>query len=256
MDRYIRFNHREANFRLLCGGREEVLMTSIINNRKLLDRYISLRPEFLTSLVPLPPLKGGAAGPAGGVPEIALRMEAAARLTGLGPMASVAGGFAQMALEAAEKEGISPVVVENGGDVCLKTEKELILGLYAGEPGGTARDAGLYGASLAFRIPAGESLAVCSSSGTMGHSLSLGRCDLATVTAADGFLADSAATLAANLVCRPEDIQAAVERVLAVPGVKGVLIVLGDRIGMGGTLPDLVRNRDRGFRSRITRASE
>ena len=66
-------------------------------------------------------------------------------------------------------------------------------------------------------------LAICSSSGTMGHSLSLGRCDLATVFARDASLADAAATLAGNLVSREEDLEPAVNRVLAIEGIQGCL---------------------------------
>lgn len=243
MDQYIRFNHKEANFRLFCRGREEILINSILNNRKALDEYINLRPEFQSALSPLRLFTPAA--PLSCLPEIARRMLEASRLTGLGPMASVAGGFAQMALEAAEKEGHTHAVVENGGDICLVTQKELILGIY---PGGSR-----FKNRLAFRVPPGERLAVCSSSGIMGHSLSLGKCDLATVTAGDGFLADSAATLAGNLVKVPEDIQPAVERLLKIPGVLGVLIILGEKIGLGGRLPELVANKDPDLEARITR---
>jgi len=71
--------------------------------------------------------------------------------------------------------------------------------------------------------------------------MSLGRCDLATVVAKDAALADAAATQAANLVRTPEDIDPALERIMAIRDVSGVLIVQDDRIGLAGRLPQLVK---------------
>jgi len=84
---------------------------------------------------------------------------------------------------------------------------------------------------------------VCSSSSRMGHSLSLGRCDLACVAAPDAAVADAAATRACNLVRRVEDIQAALEEVGSVGGVRGLLICEGDRVGLAGDFPPIVRVR-------------
>ena len=77
----------------------------------------------------------------------------------------------------------------------------------------------------------------------MGHSTSLGRCDLATVVARDAALADAAATQAANLVTTADDVDRAIERIAAIEGVEGVLIVKDDRVGLAGHLPPLVKIR-------------
>ena len=71
----------------------------------------------------------------------------------------------------------------------------------------------------------------------MGHSMSLGQCDLATIVAKDAALADAAATQAANLVSTPDDVDAALERIMAIQDIAGVLIVKDDRIGLAGRLP-------------------
>ena len=71
--------------------------------------------------------------------------------------------------------------------------------------------------------------------------MSLGQCDLATVVAKDAALADAAATQAANLVRTPEDMDAALERIAAIEGIAGVLIVQDDRVGLAGRLPRLVK---------------
>jgi ApbE superfamily uncharacterized protein (UPF0280 family) len=107
-----------------------------------------------------------------------------------------------------------------------------------------ALDAGdaAIGGRLAFRIEPRETpLSICSSSATMGHSLSLGRCDLATVVAADAALADAAATFAGNQVKRRSDIERALDRTQRIEGVQGVLIAMGDRVGLAGRLPRLLR---------------
>ena len=75
----------------------------------------------------------------------------------------------------------------------------------------------------------------------MGHSTSLGRCDIATVVARDAALADAAATQAANLVKNVDDVDRAIERIAAIEGVEGVLIVKDDRVGLAGRLPPLVK---------------
>jgi hypothetical protein len=137
------------------------------------------------------------------------------------------------------------VIVENGGDIFLASDRETVIGLYAGRSSVSGR--------LGFAVPPDQPLAVCSSSGTLGHSLSFGRADLATVTSRNAALADAAATLAGNLVQSDDDIGPALERVCAVPGVLGVFIVLGERIGMKGELPPLVRIEDEDFACKITR---
>ena len=173
-------------------------------------------------------------------------MARAATAVGVGPMAAVAGTMAQMAAEAAIRDGADEAIVENGGDTYLVCDSPVTVGLYAGNTPLVDR--------LAFAIQPDQSpLAVCSSSGRMGHSTSLGDCDLATVTARDASLADAAATQAANLVKTADDIDSALERIAGIDGVDGVLLVKGDRIGLIGNLPSLVRNRDADLGLKVTR---
>jgi len=107
---------------------------------------------------------------------------------------------------------------------------------------------------LALAVRADQTpLAVCSSSGRMGHSLSLGDCDLATVVAPSASLADAAATLAANLVRTVDDIDPTCTRIAAIDGVSGVLVVKADRIGLAGRLGDLLASRDTELELKVTR---
>jgi ApbE superfamily uncharacterized protein (UPF0280 family) len=95
---------------------------------------------------------------------------------------------------------------------------------------------------LAFSLEADDTpVSICSSSGKMGHSMSLGECDLATVIAKDTALADAAATKAANLVRNVGDIDPALEKIAGIEGIDGVMIVKGARVGMAGNLPPLVK---------------
>ena len=210
----------------------------IIRQRTILEEYIVRQPEFKTSLVPLRPLQDA--------PEIAMRMCRAAMDVGVGPMAAVAGAIAQCAAEAAVHEGDEDVIVENGGDIFMAVSNPLFIGIHAGPKSPFN--------GLAFRVePDDTPLAICSSSSMMGHSMSMGACDLATVVAKDAALADAAATLAANLVATPEDLEPTAARILAVPGVLGVLLVKSDKMAIQGTLPELVRNADSDTLLKITR---
>jgi ApbE superfamily uncharacterized protein (UPF0280 family) len=222
---YRPFVHKEAVFRICCE-RYAIVTAEIITQRRILERYIDTHPEFLRALEPVTPLSGA--------PEVARRMARAAQLTGVGPMAAVAGAMAQLVVEAAIDAGASEVIVENGGDIYIQADSPVTIVLHTG--------AAKIGDSLAFSIqPQDTPLAICSSSGKMGHSMSLGECDLATVVAKDAALADAAATLAANLVKTVDDVDTALEKIIAVEGIDGVLIVKDDRVGLAGKLPSLVK---------------
>jgi uncharacterized protein len=224
---YRTFTHREAVFRICCEAFEAVT-EEIVRQRRLLEDYITRHGEFRTSLEPLDPYAEA--------PLVAQRMARAAWLVGVGPMAAVAGAMAQCAAEAALRAGVGEVIVENGGDIYLKAAGPVTIGLDTG----TSK----LGDRLAFSLSAEDTpISICSSSGKMGHSMSLGQCDLATVVAQDAALADAAATAAANQVKTVDDVNPAVERIADIEGIDGVLIVKNDRIGLAGRLPSLVKVR-------------
>jgi hypothetical protein len=120
--------------------------------------------------------------------------------------------------------------VENGGDCYLDVQEDIKMGVYAGsESPFTDR--------MALRFPADRfPLAVCTSSGTIGHSLSFGRADMVTVIAKDCALADAAATALANLVDRPFAIKKALDRAARISGVEGCLVLMGDKMGAWGDI--------------------
>jgi ApbE superfamily uncharacterized protein (UPF0280 family) len=222
---YKTFTYREAVFRICCEMFDAVT-TEIVRQRGILEEYIGLHPEFRQSLEPLDLLAGA--------PDVAQSMARAAKLVGVGPMAAVAGAMAQFASRAALDAGAREVIVDNGGDIYVCAVEPVIIGLKTG----TADLA----EKLAFSLkPDDTPISICSSSGKMGHSMSLGECDLATVVAKDAALADAAATKAANLVKTVDDIDPALDSIAGIEGVDGVLIIKGDRVGLAGKLPPLVK---------------
>ena len=221
---YRKFTHRQAVFHICCDHFDAVT-DEIVRQRKILEDYITEHPTFQSALEPI---EFDATAP-----SVAQSMMTAAQLVNVGPMASVAGAMAQCAAQAALQAGATEAIVENGGDIYLQTTGPVIIGLYSGST--PLAD------HLAFSLePNDTPLAICSSSGQMGHSMSLGQCDLATVVAKDAALADAAATQAANLVATVEDVDTALNRIAAITGIDGVLIVKDDRIGLAGQLPELV----------------
>ncbi len=228
MREYTNFIWKEANLRI-CSSRTDLIIEEVKRLRAVLDGYIEQQPEFKTALSPIPLLPNA--------PEIAVRMALAAEPCGVGPMAAVAGAVAQMAAEAAVAAGAREAIVENGGDIYLTCPETIFIGLFAGDHPLSGR--------LAFRVePNRMPVSVCSSSSRFGHSMSFGDCDLATIIAADGALADAAATLAGNSVKSTADVESTLEKVGAIPGIQGVLLIKEDRIGVVGDIPPLVRCED------------
>ena len=204
--------------------------TSLARRHRLdLEAYIARRPLFLSSLVPI--------APDAEAPPLAAAMIAASAAAGVGPMAAVAGAFAAFVGQALAAEfACREAVVENGGDLWLRFEEEIELSVFAGDSPLSER----VGVSVP---PSFSPLGVCTSSGTVGPSLSLGNADAAMVacrdTAAcrDAALADAWATAVGNAVGRAEDIEAALALAEGRPGIVSVLVVKGGKMGIRGELP-------------------
>lgn len=184
-----------------------------------IQAYMALDPSFRTSLVPIDILPSA--------PDIVRRMAAGARLAGVGPFAAVAGTIAQLVAE--HFKARSPeMLVENGGDIYIQGRRERIIGLLP-----EVNSKAMFG----LRIAGGAlPLAICSSSASIGHSLSFGHGELATVLAVDGAFSDAAATALCNMLQTAEDIPVVVKQAQAWAkyGLKGVFVQCGDRLGMWG----------------------
>jgi hypothetical protein len=193
----------------------------LLKYRASLEEYIERRPAFLTSLEPFP------VGP--DAPLIVKTMAGAAKKAGVGPMAAVAGAIAEYVgreLLPFSRE----VIVENGGDIFLKTQKTRSIGIYAGE-------SSPFTGKLALKVEPKETpLGICTSAGTVGHSLSFGKCDAAILVSPSASLADAAATAVGNIIQTVDDIPKGIEFAKGVEGIKGVVIIKDDRIGVWGDI--------------------
>ncbi len=190
----------------------------VLKHRDTLERYIERHPSFLTSLDPLPPNNDA--------PRIIKSMSESARKVGVGPMASVAGAITEFV--GTDLLAFSPeVIVENGGDIYLKSLGKRIVGIYAGKSPLTGK--------IGLEIDEEDTpLGICTSSGTVGHSLSYGKADAVVVLSQSATLADAAATAIGNLIKQPEDIPSGIEFAEGIEGLKGLIIIKDDKIGLWG----------------------
>ncbi|NQT00355.1 MAG: UPF0280 family protein [Candidatus Omnitrophica bacterium] len=187
--------------------------------RSLLEGYIQRDAEFATTLTPHN-IKEKA-------PDIVWEMAEAAASAAVGPMAAVAGAIAEYVGRDLLRQS-SQVIVENGGDIFIKTHLARKIGVFAGESAYTGK--------LAFEISPGDTRGICTSSATVGPSLSLGRTDAAVVVCESAILADAWATRLGNMVKSVEDIDLVLEFVKTKPEIKGVLIIVGDKLGVWGEI--------------------
>ncbi|MFZ5596086.1 MAG: UPF0280 family protein [Bacillota bacterium] len=192
----------------------------IIHFRGQIEDYIKTDPVFLKSHVPHEVLPGA--------PAIVVEMAGAARAAGVGPMAAVAGAIAQRV--GRELQRISrDVIVENGGDIYLKTKRNRYIGIYAGKSSFSNR--------LAIEVHPGDTpMGICTSSGTLGHSLSYGCADAVVILSGSTALADAVATAAGNMVRSQDDLEKAVDFALSVPGITGAMAILNKKMAVRGRI--------------------
>lgn len=189
--------------------------------RSGLMTYILLDPAFRESLTPVTVAENA--------PPVARDMADAAAHFGVGPMAAVAGAFSQAVADRFSAQSPN-ILVENGGDIFLRGTAERTVALLA-KP--------VEGARLGLHFPP-ETLpaAVCASSATVGHSLSLGQADMVTVVADRGAVADAAATALGNMLSTRADLEDVLARAKALEkrGVRGVFVQLGELVGVVGDI--------------------
>ena len=190
----------------------------ILAYRGQIEHYSKQFPGFQTTLAPWM-----VSGP---MPGIVRDMAVAGLAAGVGPMAAVAGAIAERVGRRLLADS-AQVIIENGGDVFIKAASPVTVALYAARSPFSMR--------LGVRIDSREkALCVCTSSGTVGHSLSLGSADAVCVISPSGSLADASATALANRVKAESDIQATIEKAREMTGVLGLIIIKDSKIGMWG----------------------
>ena len=194
---------------------------AVVRLRRQLESYIAVVPAFLTSFSPLPPDPNA--------PLIVRSMLDAGIEYSVGPMAAVAGAFAQ---EVGREllNFSSDVIVENGGDIFLMMSRPVRLALYAGEHSPFTK-------RIVLQLDcAGSPRGVCTSSATVGPSISFGRAD-AVVTIADSApLADAAASGVANQIHTPADLAPVLEAEQRRGRLLGCLATIGHHLGAYGSI--------------------
>lgn len=158
------------------------------------------------------------------------RMLSASEQAGVGPMAAVAGAISQAVGEALRNAGLSRnLCVENGGDIYMDSDEDRTILIFAG-PSPLSEKVGLRIRKEQFP------LGICTSAGTVGHSLSFGNADAAVIMAKDASLADAVATAAGNRLKTPENLQDTLDFVQSIPGIMGCVLIIGDQLGAWGDI--------------------
>lgn len=192
----------------------------LIKLRGQLEAYILENPDFVSSFTPLVPKLGS--------PCIVHQMCDAAKKTGTGPMAAVAGMFSEyLGKKILDQFDIKELVIENGGDIFLKLQSDMVIVIYAGNSALSCK--------IGIEIPAADTpLGICTSAGTVGPSVSYGKADAVMVACRNTALADALATSIGNKVCTAADINLQLAAVDVYPEIYSLLIICEGQVGIKG----------------------
>ncbi|WGI18073.1 UPF0280 family protein [Methanonatronarchaeum sp. AMET-Sl] len=200
--------------------------------QKQIKNHIKQNPEFKTSMKPLKLDEENYTGP------IKMMIEASNK-TGVGPLAAVAGTISHNS----GKNINEPILIDNGGDIYLQGTKKYNIAIYAGQSPLSNK--------ISIKTEPKNGLGICTSAGTVGHSLSLGKADAVTTISRNTATADAAATAIANHVNHP-DTEKAIKNGLnkaddLKPNIQGAIIIKKDKIGTTGKIPEinLLKNKQK-----------
>jgi len=216
----------------LKSDSEKAIATAIAEirrHRRLLLNYIKEHPEFQNTLQPIEPSSEA--------PEIVRIMTEASKKADVGPMASVAGALADVAVRAMLRDGARVAVVEDGGEIAVVTDRPVVISIVSAYPKVSGK--------IGLRVTEKDCpLGVATSSSKTGHALSFGEADSVTILAENAALADAAATAVCNSVVGSDvdgSIRLGLEKARGIKCVRGVIIVREGRLGLWGKIPEIVR---------------
>lgn len=219
-----RFQYMETILTVVCDdGMESHIPDGVFEARSIVERKIAEDPFFGITYDPYPVSERD--------DPLIQRMCRASELAGVGPMAGVAGAVALRTAEKLIEAGSSVAIVENGGDIAFLSKKPSAIGIFADHPVLT---------DMAFLMESDHITGICSSSRTVGPSVSLGNSGISTVFSDDVILADCCATALGNLVKDEGSLQGSVERIGSIDGVKGCMACCGDKVAVFGDIPEIV----------------
>ncbi|UUX92898.1 UPF0280 family protein [Methanoplanus endosymbiosus] len=200
----------------------EAAEEAMVAARQEIESIIVREPLFLPAIAPLKISSDSG---------IIMKMADAAFSAGTGPMASVAGTIAWEGVTAMKKAGAECAVIDNGGDIAILSDRQMKIGLFCG-------NAEISGKIAFLMPPKREICGICTSSATVGPSISFGIADSVTVFSENVSLADAWATALCNILT-PENADYELENI-AEKDIDGVFVVIGDEIFSWGSVPEVV----------------
>lgn len=224
----------ETHIRLTSDLESHGLKRYIFNIRRDLKEHILRNWEFSLAMEPL-------RVPKGDLPDIVLRMYESSNLAEVGPMACVAGTISEMSLDYLIQHESRYSIVENGGDIAVVNDRDVLCGIYSNNE--------ILGNDIAFEIKKRkEPLGICTSSAKIGHSISFGEADSVTVIGKSASLCDGLATKIANSVIGQSSEEMVANALECCDEYReffdGALIVCGGNVGTAGKLPKIVETNE------------
>lgn len=224
---------KQTHIRLRTDLPNHNLNEYIIYIRNELENYILKDQDFLLALEPIKR--------DGNLPLIVKTMVESSNIADVGPMACVAGTISEMSLDYLIANDSRYSIIENGGDIAMINDEEVLCGIYSNNE--------VLGNDIAFKIKSRKRpLGICTSSGKIGHSISFGTSDSVTVISKSASIADGLATRIANEI-NGESSEDKVSNGLECGEdykefFEGALIISDDHVGTIGKLPKIVETKE------------
>ena len=199
---------------------EQDIYCMLVELRRSMDAYLLMDAQYKSALTPY---DAGVEAPG-----ILKDMSRVSHKTGIGPMSAVAGAVAKAVADYIKsKYSAREVIVENGGDIYADAHSDMDIAVFAGESPLSER--------VGLHIPAtGFPLGICTSSGTVGPSLSLGSADAMMIICRDVMLADSYATAMANRIRSVNDLEHVIGHIRSITDILGAIAIKDDRMAVCG----------------------
>lgn len=202
------------------GNLGDTVLSTLKGLRAQIEGYITKYPDFKICMAPVKITDY--------MPEIIKKMVDSSRKAGVGPMAAVAGAIADEVGKSLIRLS-DEVIVENGGDIFFKINNQKTVAVFAGK------------SPLSMKIgiklnPYKKSFGMCTSSGTVGHSISYGNADAVVCMSDTAVFADASATAIGNIIINQSDINKGLKLAQRLDGIKGCLIIFGDKMGGVGDI--------------------
>ena len=189
---------------------------------KSFEDYFLIAPEFEHAIAPLKvPFTA---------PELIRNLSDSSFITGVGPMAGIAGAFAEEIAIACKNEfGFKEIIIENGGDNYIDISSDIHVQLFAGDHPLSNK--------IKLIIEAQDSpIGLCASSGKFGHSKSFGKADLVSVACKNTILADQYATAFANKIINSADINSVLKEASSILDIVHIAVFVDEKFGIQGKL--------------------